>query len=245
MSEKYLSITTGVGRLVMGSPDRFSTKNSVGETLVYKSGARKGEPRKSYFVGIALPKSEPSTAELINSIKAHAASQDPQGVLNPDFAYKITDGDSTVLNQKNKRPCDKEGFPGHMILNFSSDRAPACYNSENKSIPADEIKTGYYVMLHGSVSATPRLVNPGVFLNVDMIQLVAFGEVISPRAVASDVFGTQVKLPEGAKVIPPVAAAVPHPVAENKYEVNGKIYTEAELLGFGWNSQQIASANPA
>jgi hypothetical protein len=237
-----------------------------GKPLVYKSGDREGEPRKDYFMAIAVEKTNPYVGELKSTIegvarKAFPDLHGPDGTVKPgvELSMKITDGDSTKANKKGKRPCDKEGYPGCWVFGFTTSNGPVdCYTKGGAQRIADpkEIKTGYYVRINGSAAGNKSTSNPGVYLNPNMVELVAYGEEINSRPSGSDVFGgaPEEALPAGATAAPqdssaptaPVADAPPPPptdtAAERTYEYNGKVYTHSQLLGFGWNEKQISAA---
>ena len=51
-----VNIVTPVGRLVMGSLYKPSTKDADGNPLVYKTGLKAGQARSNYFLALAIPK---------------------------------------------------------------------------------------------------------------------------------------------------------------------------------------------
>jgi len=132
---------------------------------------------------------------------------------SPDFAWKITDGDSTKPNKKQRRPCDNEGYPGHWILHFSSGFPPGIYKTREGTrdqfdpLPQpDFIKLGYYVQVNFTCAGNGAQSQPGVYLNHSMVCFAAFGTEISVgRDVASAGFG-QSALPAGASMTPPAGA---------------------------------------
>ena len=171
-------ILTPVGRLVMGDCFKGFDKDADGRPLLIKNGPNIGKPFTNYFMAIAIPKTDPDYAELWATIYNVARASFPQlfdaagNCVNPEFAYKIVDGDSTIPNTKGKRPCDKEGFPGNWILNFSGGFAPKCYTAGGQEMLTDResIKRGYFIRISGSVSGNESQSKPGIYLNQSMVE---------------------------------------------------------------------------
>lgn len=211
---------TPVGRLVLGNPFEPQTKNAEGQPLTIKSGPNAGQPRVSYFVGIAIPKTDPGVGELLQRIHTTARDGFPQlfdaasNCIYPGFAFKYIDGDSTTPNRKGKVPAQREGFAGCWVLQLSSGFAPDCYDSNNQKLTDPQsIKRGYYVRANMSVVANGSQNQPGVFLNFNMLQLCAYGEEIVSGPDPDAAFGAdKPALPQGASATPLAPAAAP-PVA--------------------------------
>ncbi|MCH9712732.1 MAG: DUF2815 family protein [Proteobacteria bacterium] len=189
----------------------------------------------------------------------------------PTFSWKITDGDSQVPNTKQIKPCDREGYPGHWVVFFSGSFAPKLYTAGGASIITDPeaIKKGYYVRVSGSVVGNENAQKPGVYVNHSMVELIGYGEEISSGPDGAAVFGgtPAAAMPAGVSATPIAPAAGPKPAgpagpagpgggpvapatdflnpAEKSYIVEGAVYTESQLTGFGWTPQQIAAAQPA
>jgi hypothetical protein len=164
-------------------------------------------------MAIAIPKTDQQYqtevwAKLMQAAKTGFPTMfDANGqCLRPDFAWKITDGDSTVPNQNNKRPCDKPGYPGHWVLNFSGGFAPSVYSKNGEAVltSPDQLKRGYYVRVYGSVTANGDTQKPGVYLNPSMVELVGYGEEIVSGPDGAAVFGgaPAAQLPAGASATP-------------------------------------------
>lgn len=212
-----VQFTTPVGRLVMGSVYKPSTKDADGNPLVYKSGANVGQPRANYFLALAIPKDgRPwQAAEWGNVIQSAGTSAFPQAHKSPTFAWKVTDGDDQTPNARGKRPCDTEGFPGHWILRFSGSFAPKVYRSDNGAYvqvtEPDFIKPGYYVQIAGTVDGNGSQQRPGLYLNHSMVAFSGYGQEIHFGADANSVGFGQAPLPAGAFPTP-VASSAPLPV---------------------------------
>jgi hypothetical protein len=209
---------TPVGRLVQGSLYTPNTQDLEGRPLVIKNGVNAGSPRVDFYFGVAIPKTTEhwSQTEWGAKIWAVGHAAFPQGQANsPGFAWKITDGDSTVVNKAGKKPCDKDGYPGHWILNLSSSFAPGIYNDNGSKVivEKDAVKLGDYIQVYGNVSGNDSMQQPGVFLNHNMVALAGYGERIvtgaDPRTLG---FGVGAALPPGASKTPKATNFNPTPV---------------------------------
>lgn len=232
-----VNITSPVGRIVEGSLYLAQDKDMDGRPLTVKTGANIGQPTVRYYFAIAIPKgTEKGWWETPWGAQILAVGQAafPQQSQRPDFAWKVEDGDSTIPNKKNRRPCDKEGFKGNWILKLSSGFAPKCYNRDGSAAITEPnaIKAGYYVQANFDVAGNGNTSNPGVYLNHKMVALQGYGEEISfgadPLAAG---FGTApapaammaqppatftppagVAVAPGPMTPPPAAAVAPGPV---------------------------------
>ena len=232
--------TTPVGRLVQGSLYVGKTTNYDKEPLVYKTGDKAGQPRMDYYVAIAIPKgTETSWSQTEWGAKIASVAQRgfPNGQWQATtFAWKITDGDSTIPNKAGTVPANCEGFPGCWILKFNGGQAPSLFmlNAQNKTQPLlgkDEIHLGDYVQISGNVSDNEKQTTPGLYLNHSMVcfryhgerivlgvdpDSVGFGGGTMPVGASSVPLGNfvpPVSLPT-AGVTPPVAAPVAPPYAQ-------------------------------
>lgn len=210
-------ILTPAGRLVQGDCFEGQTTDAEGRPLVIKNGPNAGQPRVDYFMAIAVPKTDPEVNKTIADIKTQARADFPSlfdasgNCINPAFAFKIIDGDSTVPNTRGIAPCTREGFPGHWVFNFSGGFAPKCYTAGGAELITDpaRIKRGYYIRIYGSVSGNGSMQQPGVYLNHSMVEFVGYGEEIITGPSGEAIFGgTAAALPQGASATP-VAAATP------------------------------------
>lgn len=212
------NFTTPTGRLVAGSLYKGSSTNADGAPLVVKSGPNIGQPRLDYFFALAIKKTpgqhwaaEPWGA----AIWEVGHKFQPSAGQNPKFAWKVQDGDSTVPNAKNKRNCDRMGYPGHWILAFSSGFAPKIYTLVNSAEPTvfaqpDAVNLGDYVQVNCTVADNGSTQQPGVYLNHNMVCLIGYGEriVVGPD-VSQAGFGGP--LPPGATTAPQGNFAPPPP----------------------------------
>ena len=264
MSEQKIEFLSPVGRIVAGDVWKGQEKDAEGRPLVVKTGPNAGQPRVSYYIGLAIAKNDPAWPALWTTIQGVAKAKFPHlfgadgNCTNPAFAFKVTDGDSTVVNTKGKRPCDREGYPGHWILNVSNGYAPTVYNTGGKEVLTDpnSIKRGYFVRVYGNIDGNGSSTQPGVYLNHSMIEFIAYGDEIHVGPDGS-VFGAKpaAQMPAGATSTPPGpqttistgqpgAGATPPPPAQQSpkmYTYNGVEYTAEQLRASGWTDDQINS----
>ena len=213
------TLLTPVGRLVAGSVYTPNTTDWQGAPLVIKTGPNAGQPRTEFFFALAIPKAgEQSWAETPwgQAIYQAALTGFPNGEpQRPDFAWKITDGDSQVPNKRGVMPCTKDGYPGHWVMGFSSSFAPKLYTMAGglqapaQLLEPDAIQNGYFVQISGTVEPNGIPGNPGVYLNHNMVCLQGYGQVIqSGPDVATVGFGGAA-LPAGATATPPAGSFNP------------------------------------
>jgi hypothetical protein len=115
---------------------------------------------------------------------------------------------------KGKKPCDREGYRGHWVVNFSSGFAPRIFNKDGTQaiVEPDAVKLGYYVQVNGDVGGNGSAQQPGVFVTHSMVAKSAYGTeiVVGPDATQAG-FGTAA-LPPGASTLPPAGAFNPVPL---------------------------------
>ncbi len=214
-----LSILFPTGRLVLGSLYKPQDKDAENKPLVVKSGPNAGQPRVDYFFALAIAKQPGQThwaqtpwgAEVWKA--GHAGF--PQAGNMPAFAWKVVDGDSHIPNRKGKKPCDREGYPGHWVVTFSGGFAPKVYQippgAKDPVIwqQPDAVQLGDYVEVYGSCAGNGSQQQPGVFINHSMVCFRGYGEriVVGPDAAAVG-FGAAA-VPAGASAVPTGAALAP------------------------------------
>lgn len=228
MAKNRVSFLTPVGRIVKGSLYKPQDKDAEGKPLVVKRGPNAGGPRVDYYFGLAIPKGSPTERWQDTTwgriIQQAGVSAFPAGQHQfPSFAWKVTDGDSTIPNKKMKKPCDQEGHKGHWILNFSSGFAPKICNSDGSQMltEPDAVKCGYYVQVYGSVTDNGSDNQPGVILNHDAVSFQGYGPEIH-TGIDTAAVGFGGALPVGASSTPigqapaaaPVATPAPAPAPE-------------------------------
>lgn len=200
------------GRFVYGSLYEPKTTDAQGNPALIKNGPRKGQPLANYLITVAIPKgtethwAQTSWGQIIWNI-GHQAF--PQGqAQSPQFAWKITDGDSQIPNTKGKKPIDREGYAKHWVVHFSGMIAPKIYNSDGtKELTENNlINLGDYIQVYGDVCSNDSMQSPGVYMNHRMLAFLGYGERINiapPLPDATSV-GFGGPLPVGASLTPPV-----------------------------------------
>lgn len=187
--------TTAVGRVVAGSVSELQTHDfKTGAPLTIKKGPKLGQATTKLYFALAIPKngtqhwaSEPTVGAVL-----WKAAHDAWGAdmcKRPDFAFKVTDGDSQVVNRENNKPCDNEGWPGHWIFHFGQPSKAALYNGlPPNNVPGSvppplvaplEIKRGYWVQVSGTIASNETSGNPGMYLNPQMVALRGYDKELS------------------------------------------------------------------
>lgn len=210
-----LDILFPVGRIVGGNLYKARTQDAEGKPLVFKTGAKQGQPRSDFYFAIAIPKNPGeqhwAQTEWGQKIYQYGAAAFPAMYQNPMFAWKIKDGDSTIPNRRNKRPCDQPGHPGHWIVSFGGGYAPRIYNRDGtQPMPeVDAVKPGYWVQVYGNVEDNGSPNQPGIYINHSLVAFQGYGPeiVIGPDAAAVG-FG-QAALPAGVSAAPVGGMAAP------------------------------------
>lgn len=203
-----------VGRLVQGSPFKPQTTDMAGQPLVFKSGPSKGLPRVQFFAAVAFRKDDlafPAFRAIIQGVGAagfpHLFPQGGAGpCTHPRFAFKIIDGDG--VDDNGKQNATKDGFAGHWVVRFSSGFAPqVCptgrYGAVDRISDPAMLRAGYFVRIAGSAESNGDASKPGVFVNMNMVELCGYGPEILQGPDAATVFGRV------AAVLPPGASAAP------------------------------------
>jgi hypothetical protein len=224
------NVMTPTGRIVWGDLYTPQTKDNAGKPLVIKAGPDAGKPTQRFAFGLAIAKGGEqhwSQTPWGAVIWAAGHTAFPQAAQRKDFAWKVLDGDSTELNKNNRRPCDKEGHPGHWVLSFSSSFAPRIVNSNGSAaiLEPNAVKCGYFVQVSGTVDGNSNDQNPGVYLNHGFVALQGYGpEIVSGPDPASLGFGGgpapvgMSAAPVGAMAAPPVTPAPPAAAAPPAYQ---------------------------
>ena len=200
-------------------------------------------------------------------IAAKAAADWPGGEHgHPAFSWKVTDGDSQIPNKAQKKPIDREGWPGHWVVHLTTRFAVQCYHVGNydpmQQIQDDNtIKTGDYGRVAVGVKGNAPSLTPGVYLNPRLFEFTRAGELIISESgpSAAEVFGGGAPGAAGAPGAPgtpgtlapapdfltpgapgaPGAPAPTPPIAEERFNYNGQVWTRSQLAASGWSDQQI------
>jgi hypothetical protein len=201
-------LLTPIGRLVQGSLYEPKTTDAENKPLIYKTGPNAGQPRVEYYFALAVPKGTEqhwNQTEWGGKIWAVGQAGFPNGQANsPAFAWKITDGDSTIPNRVGKKPCDFEGYAGHWILKFSGGFAPNIYNADGTQqlLEPNHVNLGDYIQVYGNVADNESQQQPGVYLNHSMVAFAGYGTRIFMGADPKSVGFGNAPLPPGASATP-------------------------------------------
>lgn len=217
--------TSPVGRLVQGSLDEPQTKDAQGNPRIVKTGPNVGQPNPQYFIAVAFPKADPQGefgafyGELVRQAAADFPNLFPNAAqgdftcVHPQFSYKVVDGDGP--DQNGKLNSEKEGFGGHWVVRFASSYPPRLfhagrYAAHEQIQEKGAIKRGYFVRVNGSIDGNGNAQRPGLYVNLDMVELSAYGPEITSGPDAESAFsGGPAALPAGASATPIGAPAAP------------------------------------
>lgn len=204
-----------VGRMVGGHPMEKNDKDINGRPMLTTAG----QPTQKYVVILAFAKGDPEFDKFWGLLASAAPGQLPPWDPACRFSWKVQDGDG--LDGNGKPNNTKEGYPGHWIVKFQSSFAPRCfylgrYGGGDQIQDPNVIKRGYYGRVSGTIEPNGNAQKPGLYVNLNMFELVALGPVITSGPDAAAVFGAApaVVLPAGAQALPgnvgtPPAAGVP------------------------------------
>lgn len=211
-------ILTPVGRLVQGSVhDLEPVTDPVTKTPKLD---KTGKPRNQCFFSIAVPKTQADWkqepwGQIITQVALGAF---PNGqTMQATFAWKVVDGDSAIPDKANKRPCDRQGFPGNWVLKFSGGYLPQLVNSTGEApLPAGQrIELGDYIQVAGKVAGNGSPQSPGVYLNHNAVAFTGYGQRIAYERDFSQVGFGQGPVPAGVMAAPAAgmtaAPALPQP----------------------------------
>lgn len=213
-----INLTTPVGRLVAGAVDKLQpSKDTAGKPKMGKDGVT---PQMQCFFELAIPKGPEQHWNQTPwglQIWQVGATSAPTMHQNPAFAWKITDGDSSIPNRKGKIPNQKPNYPGHWIIKFSSGFIPNRFRRGasggfEQVLDEGAFKLGYFAQVSVKVAFNNSSESPGIYMNPDMVCFSGFGEEIYVGPdVDSAGFGAA-PLPPGASAVP-VGGAMPAPPA--------------------------------
>jgi len=217
-NDKYTYFTTPAGRYVSGSIDIAKTKDHKGNPKMIKNGVDAGKPTQSFDFGIAIPKRGEASfkdAAWCKPIFDSAVKAWPNGQWQlPGFSWKIVDGDSTVPNTKMKRPCDSEGYPGHWVIYFSSNKAPQTVDRTGDSqIDSKSIKKGDWIQVAGSTCTNNDADKPGMYMNHSIVSFQWAGDPITSGPDPSTLGFGATPPPAGASTTPTGSFTAPAPAA--------------------------------
>ena len=244
MAKVVEKFVTPVGRLVGGSFFDMNTTDHQNKPLT---------PEKyNWWAGLAFPKTaanwweEPGELGAVfqSILKAANAFYVGGETQQPGFAWKITNGDDP-------KHAGKVGYAGHWIIGFSRNVAiDACpvYNAAFQPVIDKNLaKKGYFYRISGSTSPNERTGNQaGMYINMDMAQLLYAGEEIISGPAPASVFGAAPSMPAGASVLGAAPAPVAAPVAAPAPVAPVKVMTEKaagatyeQFIASGWADAQL------
>lgn len=214
------------GRLVGGHP---MTQRTVidDKTKLPRTQSDGVTPLMQSYIGVAIAKTpgvDWKQTDWGQAMYQAAVAGWPNGEYNsPTFAWKVTDGDSAVPNTSGNKPCDREGYPGHWVVNCQTSIPIKCYHV-GKYDPTqqiqntNEIKPGDYCRVQLNVVANTPSKSPGIYVNPSLFELSRAGVeiILSGGPSAAEAFGgTQAQLPPNAQV----STQVPAPQVQEQQTV--------------------------
>ena len=184
--------TTGIGRLVGGDAFKGYTTSLDGTPLKLKDGSLRTE----FSIAVAYPKGHPDTDAIMNYIGNAAREDFPalfQANSNPQFSYKVRDGDSTDAPPgKNGKPgkpwCDRDGYAGHIVVTFKQPTQMSIVVDANKVdiIDSTQLKRGDFVRVVFTAESNKQTMKPGLFITHKIVQRLAFGAAIQGGGIDVD-----------------------------------------------------------
>lgn len=257
-----------VGRLVGGSLYQGSTTDMEGNKTVFKSGKNAGQEKTNYWFYFAIPKGpekhwkETAWGKKVWDFAKYSTPSlflDKQGneITPHSFSWKVIDGDSTLPNTKGNKPCDREGYAGHWVINFTNAFLTSFVDRKNKRL--DErmvVNCGDYIQVFASLSTNGSTNKPGLRFQQRVICFAGYGERIvfnnvDPESIdfaseplppgVSDAPQGVVDDEEDDKYLgilnpPPPPAEPVKPVTDLARE---KGFTYEGLVAAGWSEQQM------
>lgn len=242
--ENKVMFTTPVGRWVSGSITEGEEKNDrTGQPYVYKSGQHAGKQYAKFSVGIAFPKGDEVNQPYgANNWMMTAWGQQLTAVgtrfranamQDPEFAWKVKDGDDNVKIGKKSGKTNSQltGWAGHWVVWFSAnqvlpaiqacplwtlldDNRPGQFLPQPKPLEVSRIKRGDFVQVSVTVTPNNEVDNPGIFVGMNMLCLIGYGEaIIGGPDVATANFGQGISLPAGASFTPTALPPTSAPAA--------------------------------
>jgi hypothetical protein len=210
--------------------------------------------RMSSYIAVAIPKiagvpwRQTEWGQVI--VREAQESWNLGESLHPTFAWKVTDGDSTIPKKPfggkpGRIPAQCEGYPGHWVISCSTELGIKCYHvgkyAPHEEIQnKEEIKCGDYCRVLIGVKSNKPSQSPGVYINPTLFELSRAGQriVTGDGPDAATAFG-------GSAPVLPANGQYDSAVAEEpRYIVNGVEYTVAQLRAARWTEAQIAAAVP-
>jgi len=242
------------GRIVCGHPMtrrpvKIRDRVTKVETPLFEADGV--TPVTDVYLGLAIPKNGAIDWKVTpwgQQIIARGMQDWPNGEHGaPTFAWKVTDGDSQVPNTKNKKPCDREGWPGNWVIHCStrfhvSCHHPGKYSPLQQIENENEIKTGDYARLLVGVKGNNPSESPGIYVNPTKLELSRPGEpIVSEGGMsAEEAFGGgSPALAPSPESIAPAPDFLDGPAPEPLYVFQGKNWTREQLKASKWPDAKI------
>lgn len=214
MAQEAIAFITPVGRVIWGSIYERATEDYDGKP--YEAG------KGPYQFGLAIRKDDPGVGDMLTKIYQQAMAgyatnaglqqrigQEWQsGFAGLSFRFKIKDGDKpNAQGQINDNARGCWVFSMQTSLDFK-----AC-NAQNVEIDKKAIERGYFVDVHLGVKVNDNVdATAGVYLNPNVVRLIAYGEKIVGGISIDDAFkghAAPVNLPPGASATPLAPGGMP------------------------------------
>lgn len=197
------NLQTPPGRIVWGHPGKPTIKK---DQNTKQPILKDGQPVQQWAFGVAFPKHE-FDQHIRPYLEQEARTAYPHGTP-PKFSWKYKDGDG--IDSNGKPYSLREGHAGCYIMTIATTTfAPPIYKFENgayRQVTPEEIETGYFVALNLNIKVnvpTNSTHTPGLYVNPNAIEFVAYGEKIMNSVSPEEMFGgRQYQLPAGASATP-------------------------------------------
>jgi hypothetical protein len=171
----------------------------------------KGDPKREYGFGLAVPKSALAKAgprepgEIWTAMHEEAYTLFPSRQIPPSFAMKYKDGDG--VDQNGVPFASREGYAGHIVFACTTSLPIKFFRFENGQnvLVKDGIKCGDYVNVQMQIKAHPAqgAGKAGLYLNPLAVQLIGYGKEIVNAPSGDQIFGAQPPTaPPGASPTP-------------------------------------------
>lgn len=204
------------GRLVAGHPATMTVVKDR-QTKQVKTNLD-GTPRMETFFSVAIPKTPgldwkqtPWGTEFVAAAVADFKNGEH---LGPTFHWKVTDGDSAIPNSTGKKPCEREGYPGHWVVNCSTGFAVPCFHAGKYGVldqikDPKEVKCGDYCLVKCTHSGNGSTQSPGIYVNPVGLSLTRPGEAIQTGTFDAQTAFVGAPAAAAPLTAAPAAAAVP------------------------------------
>lgn len=264
--------TTPLGRIVQGDPYKMNPR--IDDKSKLPKMKADGSPMLQLFVALAIPKNDPEWTAHRAALDAVDRATWPalwDASTNAwkvrDFADKIIDGDSGILDKSGMAPNSREGWAGHWIVKFTNGfpaKVMVAKNGVWVESPGGEVKCGDWVRVSYSTESNESQQSPGMYRNVEQIALYRTDTAIisSGGPTADERFGApppagNAPSPAPAASPPPLAATTPPPPTASPTSAPPPppapailhVMTEKaagasydSFVGNGWTDQQMIDA---